>query len=259
MTEKPNYSLDTGPIAMALIMAAILFSSAFYFAPSKTQILSQQNQLHLLSVSADASKEVTPDKVEIIFSVVSRGADPTAIQVENDAKLKQITAAIAALGVPTENIKTVGYSLDRWQEYNETQKKYVDMGYQLSNSLRVVSYDVTQAGKIVKGAVQNGANDISGITFSLADSTQKKLYNSLLQDAAASAKGKADAMATSAGVKIASLSSMNEGYNYVAPVANYNYRDMAMEAKAGAAPEVSISAGLVKVIATVNAQYEIAG
>lgn len=244
---------------MALIVAAILFSSAFYFAPGKQSVLAQQNQQHLLSVSADSSREVAPDKVEMTFSVVSRGTDPTAIQAENDAKLRQITSSIAALGVPSENIKTVGYSLDRWTEYNKTQEKYVDMGYQLSNSLRVVSYDVSQAGKIVKGAVQNGANDISGIQFSLADSTQKKLYNSLLQDAAASAKGKADAMASSAGVRIASLSSMSEGYNYVQPMANYNYRDMALEAKAGAAPEVSISAGLVKVVATVNAQYEIAG
>lgn len=261
MSEKPNYSFDTGPVAMAFIVAAILFSSAFYFAPGKSQTLLQQNpQQHILSVSADSSKEVPPDKVEITFSVVSRGTDPSAIQVENDAKLKQITSAIAALGVPAENIKTVGYSLDKWSEYNKTQEAYVDKGYQLSNSLRVVSYDVSQAGKIVKGAVQNGANDVSGIQFSLADATQKKLYNSLLQDAAASAKGKADAMASAAGVKIASLSSMSEGYSYVAPMANYDYRNLAMEASGGAkVPEVSISAGLVKVVATVNAQYEIAG
>ncbi len=261
MTEKPNYSFDTGPVAMAFIMAAILFSSAFYFAPSKTQILSQNPQLHVLSVSADSSKEVSPDKVEITFSVVSRGADPAAIQVENDAKLKRISATISALGIPAENIKTVGYSLDRWNEYNKSSETYEDRGYQLSNSLRVVSYDVTQAGKIVNGAVQNGANGVSGISFSLADATQKRLYNSLLEDAAASAKGKADAMATSAGVKVASLTSMSEGYSYVAPMANYDYRSMAMEAGAGVAkaPEVSISAGLVKVTASVNAQYEIAG
>ena len=260
MTEKTNYSFDTGPIAMALIMAAILFSAAFYFAPVKQQLLQQQApQQHVLSVSADASKEVTPDKVETVFSVVSRGQDPTAIQTENDAKIQQITSAMTALGIPAENIKTVGYSLDRWTEYNDTQKKYVDLGYQLTSTLRVVSYDVSQAGKMVKGAVSNGANDVSGITFSLADSTQKKLYNSLLQDAAASAKGKADAMANAAGTQVKSLYSMSEGYNYVAPVANYDYRAMGVDSKAGAAPEVAISAGLVKVSATVNAQYEIAG
>lgn len=259
MTDKTNYSFDTGPIAMALIVAAILFSAAFFFAPSKQQLIQQQNpQQHMLSVSADASKEVAPDKVEITFAVVSRGADPAAVQLDNDAKLRQVKSTLIALGVPEANIKTVGYSLDRWSEYNKTLETYVDRGYQLSNSLRVVSYNVSLAGKIVNGAVANGANDVSGINFMLADATQKSLYNSLLQDAAASAKGKADAMASAAGVKIASLSSMSEGYSYVQPMANYNFKD-SVASGAAPAPEVSISAGLVKVTATVNAQYELAG
>ena len=259
MAEK-QYSLDTGPIALALIVAAVLFSAAFFYAPGKSTVISPNPQIHMLSVSADASQEITPDKVEIVFSVVSRGPDPGAIQVENDAKLRQIQESLSALGVPAENIKTVGYSLDRWSEYNKTLETYVDLGYQLTNSVRVVSYDVTKAGTIVKQAVQNGANDVSGIQFSLADATQKSLYNSLLQKASASAKGKAESMASAAGVQIKSLSSMSEGYNYVQPMANFDYRSMAMEAKAGgAAPDVSISAGLVKVSASVSAQYEIAG
>ncbi len=258
MAEK-RYSLDTGPVALALIVAAVLFSAAFFYAPGKSTILSQNPQIHMLSVSADASQEVTPDKVEIVFSVVSRGPDPTAIQADNDAKLRQIQDSISSLGIPTDNIKTVGYSLDRWTEYNKTLETYVDKGYQLTNSLRVVSYDVSLAGKIVKQAVQNGVNDVSGIQFSLSDATQKSLYNSLLQKASASAKGKAESMASAAGVQIKSLSSMSEGYSYVQPMANFDYRSMTLEAKAGAAPGISISAGLVKVSASVSAQYEISG
>ena len=259
MAEKQN-ALGMGPVALALIIAAVLFSAAFYYAPGKSTILSQNPQIHTLSVSADAGQEVAPDKVEITFSVYTNGTDPAAIQAENDAKIKEITAAVSALGVPEENIKTIGYSLDPWQEYNKTTEAYEDRGYQLTNSLRVVSYNVSQAGKVVAGAVQNGANDVSGISFSLADATQKSLYNSLLQQASSSAKGKAESMASAAGVKILDLSSMSEGYNYVQPMANFDYAAMGAEAKApSAAPEVSISAGLVKVSASVSAQYEIAG
>ncbi|VVB99807.1 Uncharacterised protein [uncultured archaeon] len=268
MAEKTGYAFDTGPVAMAIILAAVLFSSAFYFSPSKSLPSQQEAQPHTIYVSADSSREVAPDKVEITFSVYSKGTDPNAIQAENDAKIQKARAAMLAMGVPAENIKTVGYSLDRWYDYNKTEQldstgkpitEYVQMGYQLTNSLRVVSYNVSQAGAIVKAAVANGANDVSGISFSLADSTQKKLYNSLLQEAAASAKGKAESMASSAGVQVKGLSSMSEGYNYVAPMANYNYRDAVAGSSGSAAPEVSISAGLVKVTATVSAQYEIAG
>ena len=263
MTEKPSYAFDTGPVAMAFIVAAILFSSAFYFAPNKQQLIQQQNpQQHVLSVSADSSKEVAPDKVEITFSVYTNGSDPAAIQTENDAKMKKIASAVSALGVPSDNIETIGYSLDRLTIYNSTSEQYEDRGYQLTNTLRVVSYNVSQAGKIVAGAVQNGANEVSGISFSLSDATQKSVYNSLLEDASASAKDKANAMATAAGVKIVDLSSMSEGYNYVQPMANYNYMDMAAgvaKAPSAAVPEVAISSGLMKVSASVNAQYDVSG
>ena len=258
MAEKTIYSFDTGPIALAIIVAALLFSGAFFFAPGKTQTLpSAQPQPHLLSVSSDSTSEVAPDKVEITFSVVSRGADPSALQADNDAKLRQIQAKLVALGVPEANIKTVGYSLDRWSEYNKTQEQYVDMGYQLQNSLRVVSYDTSKAGTIVKEAVQNGANSVSGIQFLLSDAAQKKIYGDLLKTAASQAKAKAESMASSAGVRIISLEQMSEGYFYVEPMANTAYK---MDAGGSAVPsDVSISAGLVSVHASVSASYEVEG
>jgi len=245
-----------GPIALAIILAAIVFSGAFYFAPSKAAAdTAAQQQPHLLSVSSDATQEVSPDKVEIIFAVVSRGKDPTAVQEENDAKLRTIQEKLLAMGVPADNIKTVGYSLNRWNEYNKTQETYVDMGYELRNSLRVVSYNTKLAGSIVKEAVSNGANEMQGIQFGLSDATRDRLYSQLLQKAAAQAKQKASDMASSAGVSIKGLSQMSEGYRYVAPMANYALGGM----DAKSAPEVSISEGLVSVQATVTAAYEIAG
>lgn len=260
MAEKSNYQFDTGPLALAIIVAALLFSGAFFFAPQKTQLLpsAATPQPHMLSVTSDATTEVAPDKVEITFSVISRGADPSSLQIDNDAKLRQIKDKLVALGVPEANIKTVGYSLDRWQEYNKTEEKYVDLGYQLQNSLRVVSYDTSMAGAIVKEAVQNGANDVSGIQFSLSDAAQKQVYGQLLTSATAQAKAKASSMASAAGVKIVSLEQMSEGYSYVEPMAN-SYK-MDASAMSGAAPaDVSISAGLVRVHATVSASYEVEG
>ena len=247
------------PVALAMVIAALLFSCALFYSPSKTTFIqSQPGQQHMLSVSADANQEIAPDKAVITFAVVSRGEDPAAIQAENDAKLRQIKESLVLLGVPEANIKTVGYSLDRQQAYNKTLETYQDNGYQLSNSLRVVSYDVEKAGAIVKTAVKNGANEVSGISFGLSDGLRDSAYARLLQAAVSQAKDKATAMANAAGVSLFGLDSMNEGYSYVEPLANYNYKSM--DASAGAAaPDVSISAGLVKVSATVSATYGIAG
>ncbi|MFA6328509.1 MAG: SIMPL domain-containing protein [Candidatus Micrarchaeia archaeon] len=259
MAEKVQ-AVETGPIALALIIAALLFSGAFYFAPQKTMLSTSQSATHVLSVSADAQKEISPDKVEMTFSVVSRGADPAAIQVENDAKLSAIKASLLQLGIPAANIQTVGYSLDRWQEYNKSRETYDDKGYQLSNSLRVVSYDVSQAGTMLKSAVAGGANDVSGISFGLSDKLRDSTYSALLKTASSQAKAKAETMASAAGVSIVSLSSMNEGYSYYAAKSNVNYRTMDA-AVGGAVPsaEISVSAGTVEVTAQVSATYEVSG
>jgi len=259
MAEKVP-AVETGPIALALIVAALLFSGAFYFAPQKAIISSTQDARHMLSVSADSQKEIAPDKVEMTFSVVSRGQDPAAMQTENDAKLRAIKDSLMQLGIPSSNIQTVGYSLDRYQEYNKTSAVYEDKGYQLYNSLRVVSYDVSQAGTMLKSAVAGGANDVSGISFGLSDKLRDSTYNALLQTASAQAKAKAQSMATAAGVSITALSSMNEGYSYYSAKSNVNYRGMDSSA-AGAvpSPEISVSAGTVMVTAQVSATYEVAG
>jgi len=59
-------------------------------------------------------------------------------------------------------------------------------------------------------------------------------------------------------VSIVSLGQMSEGYSYVTPMANYAYKGVA-DSAAGSAPEVSISAGLVKVTASVSASYVVSG
>lgn len=260
MAEKIP-AVDARPMALAVIIAAVLFSGAFYFAPKETIMSSSQDTRHLLSVSADAQKEIAPDKVEMTFSVVSRGKDPSVIQTENDAKLRAIRDSMLQLGILEANVKTVGYSLDRWQEYNKTSGGYDDKGYQLYNTMRVVSYDVSQAGTMLKQAVEGGANDVSGISFGLSDTLRDSTYNELLQQASSQAKGKAASMASAAGVSIVALSSMNEGYSYYAPVANVNYRDASLEQYAGgsAPKDVSVSAGTVKVTAQVSATYEVSG
>ena len=247
------------PLALAIVVASLLFAGALYYSPSKaTFIQAQPDQQRMLSVSADASQEIAPDKVEIVFSVVSNGTDPSAMQVQNDAVLRNVKASLLALGVPDANIKTVGYSLGPYQEYNKTLDMYVDKGYQLSNSLRVVSYDVTKAGAIIKSGVSNGVNEVTSVSFSLSDPAMKQAYASLLQSAASQANDKAKSMASAAGVSITGLDSMSEGYGYVAPMANFDYKNSGATG-AAPAPDVSISAGLVKVTASVSAAYGIAG
>ncbi len=257
------------PLAFAIVLAAALLAGALWMSGSGGQgsvlckdrcaisinTTAPDSLASSISVNADAQTEVAPDKAEISFSVVSRGADPALIQQDNDRTVQAITEAVQALGVPAENIKTVGYSLDRWTEWSENDKTMVDKGYVLTNSVRVVTYRVEQAGTILKLAVQNGANNVDGVSFGLSDNLSRSTYNLLLEQAAGNAGQKAQAMASASGVKIVRLNSMQEGYGYVQPVANVNYRAADMS---GAAPvPAQISAGMAKLSASVSASYKV--
>ncbi|MFA6907393.1 MAG: SIMPL domain-containing protein [Candidatus Micrarchaeia archaeon] len=266
-----DVSQEYGAVAFAIMVAAVIFSAAFYFAPPKTaqdityspaesfnysltKFSTLADSPRLIYASAEASKDVEPDKADIVLSVVSKGEDPSAIQAENDARTRKVKAAILALGVPEANIKTVGYELNRMAEYNKTTQAYETTGYRLANSMHVTSYDVSLAGRIVKTAVSEGANEVTSVSFGLTDAARKATYATLLAQASLEAKDKAGLMASATGVKIIGLSTMSEGYSIAAVLSSYK------DAVTGAMPppqDVSISAGLIKVTATVNVGYEI--
>jgi uncharacterized protein YggE len=194
--------------------------------------------------------------VEVIFSVVSRGSDPSKLQVENDEKIRQIQSSLISIGVLEGNIKTVGYSLDKWTEWNKTTESVDEKGYIITNSVRVVSYDASLAGKIIKNVVANGANDVQSINFMLSDDLREEVYARLLKEACAGAKEKAQSMASATGVSIKALASLNEGYSYVEPVSNSAY--YAKEVAGGSYDGgISISSGKAKVSASVSATYEV--
>jgi uncharacterized protein YggE len=212
----------------------------------------------LIFVSAEASKEVTPDKAEIVFSVISKGKDPAGIQSENDAAASKIMSAIKNLGVPQENIKTVGYSLEKWVEWQDSDKypqgRYVELGYIITNRIRVVTYNIDKAGAILKAAVDNGANEVDSVSFGLSDSLRTKAYNELLKSAAAMAGEKAKSIADASGVRIKRLFSINEGYSYIEPMPLYNYQ---AGMKMPLVQSASITPGLARVSASISASYEI--
>lgn len=265
--EKQMATASLWPMAFALVLAAGLLAFGLYsglghlaklVGDSEGRTLTVNTSpnpvLNIITVSAEASKDVNPDKAEMVFAVTNRGADPAQLQGDNDRTVNAIIASIRAMGVPAENIKTVGYSLDRWVEWNQSKQESVEKGYILTNRIRVVTYDVPQAGAILKAAVNNGANDVESVAFGLSDRLQKSTYEELLRTAAGQAGDKARAMASAAGVRVKRLGSMNEGYAYVQPLSNYNYKDAAM---AGAPMPAALTPGLAKVTATVGASYEV--
>lgn len=126
------------------------------------------------------------------------------------------------------------------------------VGYTISQTVLVKVRDFTKIGTVLSGVIQNGANNTSGLNFTIDDPTT--LQNQARAQAIAKAKAQAQAIADAAGFRLGRLLSIEENSNNFRPV----YYDLSAGApKESPAPSPTIEPGSQDVTATVTLRYEI--
>ena len=83
------------------------------------------------------------------------------------------------------------------------------IGYTVTNSITVDSFNLLNVSQWIDTAVQAGVNDVSSIYFSLSDERSEVIKNDLLKQAVANAKSKADIVAAALGLNIIGVKSIN--------------------------------------------------
>lgn len=117
-------------------------------------------------VSGDSIVQAMPDTAILTITVVTQAKLALAAQQQNaaqsDVVVKTIKSAVGANG----EVKTSGYSLQPQRVYRENQPPTIT-GYEARNTVTVTISDLTKVGTVIDAAAQSGANDISGISFTL--------------------------------------------------------------------------------------------
>ncbi|MBI4044362.1 MAG: SIMPL domain-containing protein [Candidatus Diapherotrites archaeon] len=245
---------------LTLFILAAIFVPALSGKEQQTAVFAEdededEKDERTITVSGSASINAAPEKVEVYLSIETDNALAGVSQEKNAEVSAKVIAGLKAMGISASDIETTSYSLQEMQEWNEVQRKYLKTGYRTAHSLKVSSTDTTVAGKIIDSAVQNGANRVDTVAFSLKDETIDALKLDALKLASAKSIGKAEALASGAGVQIVELKSMNESYVSYVPFYNKSYAYDAGVAESGAPTEVI--AGEIKVTAEIQATYTI--
>ena len=81
-------------------------------------------------------------------------------------------------------------------------------GYRVSNMLRVTVRDVERAGDVLDAAVEAGANQVYGVTFTVSD--ESRWQGQAREKAFADAKARAAELAGLAGVELGAVQSVSE-------------------------------------------------
>jgi len=151
-----------------------------------------------------------------------------------------------------DEVKTSGYALNPQYRYPQGGKPEI-VGYQANNTVRIKMAKLDDVGKVIDAAMQNGANNINRLAFTLKDEEAARL--DALKQASAKAKAKAEAIAASLGLKIVRIAAVTEGERSFQPV--YRAAPMARAEGLAAAAPTPIEQGTVDVRSTVSLVAEV--
>jgi hypothetical protein len=142
--------------------------------------------------------KTAPDRVWVTIAAESRAKSPREAQRANVDAMKAVFDKLKAMGLPADAIRTSGYDLQPQFDYVNGRQSLRE--YLARNSIEVRVDDVTRAGEVLDAAVGSGATSVSGVRFDLKDRSAAE--REALKKAVADARGRADAAAAGAGMRV---------------------------------------------------------
>ncbi|WP_017184851.1 SIMPL domain-containing protein [Alkalibacillus haloalkaliphilus] len=148
----------------------------FGYAQEQSNVL---NGHRILRVTGKGVIETESDVAQVTLTVVTRDESLSISQSTNAETMDQVIGALLELGLTTEQIKTVSYTIYPQYQYVDGEQQFI--GYEVRNSIQVTIYDIGVVGEVVDEAVRNGVNEVSGLSFSVKD--PQAVYRLALQEA----------------------------------------------------------------------------
>lgn len=204
-----------------------------------------------VSVTGTGRVTLTPDRATFNAGVQTVAPTLAAATQENGARMTAILNALKAAGATERDLRTTGLSIYPQQAQQGEGKPLRIVAYQVSNSVTVTKDDPAAAARLLEGAVNAGANAVSGVTFTVSDPARGR--DTGLQAAFADAKAKADVLAKAAGRTTGRALAITEGgAAQQMPVPMMRMREQAMAMSA-----VPVESGTEEITFTVSVMFEL--
>jgi uncharacterized protein YggE len=215
-----------------------------------------------VTVLGEGSVMVQPDTAVVQIGVTIQKATLRETLDEANATMEAINTALIDQGIADEDIQTTSFNVYAVRDYGTESAAELPpvVGYNVSNQVSVTVRDLEwesgmpseRIAQVVGAAIDAGANDIYGITFSIED---KKAVESQARALAVENAGeRAGELAASAGKSVGEVIAMSEGVTYEA-IPYAGARDMA--GQAGGAGGVPVMGGSIEVQIEVSVTYEL--
>lgn len=242
-TNMKKLVLFTGVIAVGGLMAAALLFAGSPILNAHAQTSSENSppgqnnsllqgpslsaNLSTVSTSGTATTKVSPDMFSVSVSVETNGTTAQQAVSRNANLTAQVITALRGLGISENEIGTSSYTVSPIYEYISQpmqppcpeiyppppgcEPRQEIVGYSASNSVTVtLSVNAgIDAGQVIDASVQAGANNVNGLYFFVSPDRQQEIRDSLIRDALASARQRANIAVEALGMTLSGVHSVD--------------------------------------------------
>lgn len=157
-------------------------------------------------IRTEGEVRVRPDIAILQAGIVSEGKTAAEALAQNTPALAKLVEAVKAAGIAPADLMTSQVSLTPRMTQPPVQpgpkppRAATIDGYEARTGLTVTVRDIAKAGPLIDALAKAGANEMSGISFGLADESKAK--DAARLKAAEAARGRAELHAKALGVKV---------------------------------------------------------
>lgn len=190
-------------LGLVFLSLVILYAFTRLFGPIPFSVKSTTTTTSdLFTVNGVGEETAVPDTAQFTVGVSKTAATVDTAKEQVDTATNAIIDDLKSLGVEEKNIKTLNVNTFPNQDFNRGNTV---TGYTVSQELQVKVEDVELANRALDSAVANGANQISGVTFTINDEAKEELAKKARKEAIEDAKNKAEDIASDAGIRLGKI------------------------------------------------------
>lgn len=214
-----------------------------------------------ISVSGTGTAVGSPDIANVEIGVQIRNESISVAFSQANDSLTRIIDGLVAAGIAREDIRTTGldiYQSERFDsrgamESGMAQESALLVEYNVTNRVRVIVRDLAILETVLEAAVENGANQIFGLSFGIED--QAALIQEARLAAVEQARTNAEQLAAAVGAEVGEVLIISEGQG--GGVDPFGLRNMAEVMQGGGLGGATIEPGQLNVSVTVNITFRL--
>lgn len=254
---------------LALITLAGIFVLVYtgYYAELWKQLKRADREPFQISVSGKGKVTAKPDIAVLSATVRTKKTALKDAQKENTELSQKVVNFLKSSGVAEKDIRTTYYNISPQYQYDDCPRIRIEIyppvpcrslpkpkiiGYQVTNTYEIKVRNLDKAGDILEGVVSAGANEVSGLSFSIDDEDALKADARKL--AIDDARAKAKVLARQLDVRLGRIVSFSEGFG--GPPIIYGRELMAAKADSADAAPVPVEAGEQEIQVNITITYE---